>query len=256
MAFLVSSNIREDIFYIKEVEEISTKSEEQVILVFMDDNNVLHTLYGESGGTRWAVIPPLNIVLDWLISRGITIKEAVIIHNHPEEPWFSGIIPSQDDIVLTEVLKWQLALLGIKLVDHIIVSPNDRCSLCKMELYDYGPFVANGFEIKRFIYCFLIQFKFIFENELALNDIILLLEDNLDKLKNYYDRPVLKRAFMDKPQDESFKNNLFMIKTADPLIEMLINFLLKLRDGKRLKVKVDRIMPLGGMLQKRLLCGV
>jgi DNA repair protein RadC len=47
----------------------------------------------------------------------------VIAHNHP-----SGIAePSQSDIQITERLKKALALVDIRVLDHVIVGDNPTC---------------------------------------------------------------------------------------------------------------------------------
>ena len=48
----------------------------------------------------------------------------ILAHNHPS----GNSTPSQDDLVLTADLKKTLAHLGIKLIDHIIVTHSDVMS--------------------------------------------------------------------------------------------------------------------------------
>lgn len=51
----------------------------------------------------------------------------ILTHNHPSgEP-----TPSQADITLTKVLRESLALIGVKVLDHIVVSTQGCASLAE-----------------------------------------------------------------------------------------------------------------------------
>lgn len=57
---------------------------------------------------------------------------AVIAHNHP-----SGIaLPSKDDLLATVSVRDALALIGVKLIDHIIVADDDYVSLRQSDFED------------------------------------------------------------------------------------------------------------------------
>ena len=54
----------------------------------------------------------------------------ILVHNHP-----SGVTePSQADIRLTQHLKKALSLVDVMLIDHLIVTANDACSLAERSL--------------------------------------------------------------------------------------------------------------------------
>lgn len=53
---------------------------------------------------------------------------AILAHNHPS----GGLEPSGADQALTRVLKDALALLDVKLIDHLIVSGNRTKSMAEM----------------------------------------------------------------------------------------------------------------------------
>lgn len=81
------------------------------------------------GGLSQCLADPREI-----FSRAVRKRAAaiVLVHNHP-----SGCCePSQDDINLTKRCIDAGKVLGIKLVDHVIVSDTGYKSLCFSEMYD------------------------------------------------------------------------------------------------------------------------
>ena len=81
------------------------------------------------GGLSQCLADPREI-----FSRAVRKRAAaiVLVHNHP-----SGYCePSQDDINLTKRCIDAGKVLGIKLVDHVIVSDTGYKSLCFSEMYD------------------------------------------------------------------------------------------------------------------------
>jgi|GEM_PF-2184629 DNA repair protein RadC len=250
MASLLASYTPADIFGFSEVKAISTKSEEQAVLVFGSEDNRCKVLCGESCNETWAVIPPVNVLIQWLSRTKEYFHEAVVLHNHPHIPWHGEIIPSDNDIAATEFLKWQLALLGIRLMDHIIVSGDKKQSLSRIDLYQYhSPLKANGFEIKRFIYCFLVQVSVVIKTPPVLNQLIDALEKNLDEMRHYYEQPHYSRIFKSKPSDVNFKKRLLGLSNSDMLIDRLANFLINLDNNKKLKLQPEKIIPYGLELQ-------
>lgn len=151
-----------DVFTINEVNQIARKDLEQVILIFGGDQGKLEVLCGQCWNDKWTIVPPVCKILNWINILNKCFHEALVLHNHPKLPWHGEIIPTDSDITSTEFLKWQLALMGIKLHDHIIVSGNKKRSLLEMNLYNNGPIKTSGFEIKRFLYSFLVQVSLTF----------------------------------------------------------------------------------------------
>lgn len=81
------------------------------------------------GGLSQCLADPREI-----FSRAVRKRAAaiVLVHNHP-----SGCCePSQDDINLTKRCIDAGKVLGIKMVDHVIVSDTDYKSLCFSKMYD------------------------------------------------------------------------------------------------------------------------
>lgn len=56
---------------------------------------------------------------------------AIIAHNHPR----GFALPSREDILVTSRVKDALDTIGVQLIDHIIVAPDDYISLAKSERF-------------------------------------------------------------------------------------------------------------------------
>lgn len=56
--------------------------------------------------------------------------EVVLAHNHPS----GSVAPSRADEALTETLKKALALIDVRVLDHVIVSASGACSMAVMGL--------------------------------------------------------------------------------------------------------------------------
>jgi DNA repair protein RadC len=54
----------------------------------------------------------------------------ILVHNHPS----GDATPSKDDIALTDKIKQAGEILGIKLLDHLIISANDYTAFSEMNL--------------------------------------------------------------------------------------------------------------------------
>jgi len=90
--------------------------EEIVVLYLNNANKVLGVYKGFSGGITAAVVDIRLILAVALkgLSTGI-----IISHNHPS----GALTPSEADKKLTDQLRKAAELFGIKLLDHIIVTP-------------------------------------------------------------------------------------------------------------------------------------
>lgn len=92
--------------------------EELIVLYLNNANKVLGVYKGFSGGITSSVVDIRLILAVALkgLSTGI-----IISHNHP-----SGMLtPSEADKNLTEQLRKAAELFGIKVLDHVIVTPYD-----------------------------------------------------------------------------------------------------------------------------------
>lgn len=61
-------------------------------------------------------------------------RSFLLVHNHPS----GDPRPSQDDIQATQRLKTASEYMGVSLLDHLIVTPDDYCSLQEQKLISTG----------------------------------------------------------------------------------------------------------------------
>jgi DNA repair protein RadC len=64
----------------------------------------------------------------------VNAASVIILHNHPSGDSY----PSRDDIAITHRIKDSLALFGIRLLDHIVISDDSFASLSEKGLMDMG----------------------------------------------------------------------------------------------------------------------
>lgn len=242
-----------DIFNLPEVSRLSRLSVEQAVILLFDDFKNVLALSGQKFREKSTEAPSLCMIINFINQTKINFKYAIVLHNHPLLPWYDTIIPSREDIGSTQLLRWQLALLGIDLVDHIIISGDRKCSFWDNGFYHNGPIKINSFEIKRFLYCFLLQAAASIKHEASLDEAINLLEKNLDINRDYYEKPFWLRFFNLQPGSNNFKKNLLNLKPRDDLIKQLIYVLVKLEDEKQILLCPKCILPFGFSLQKRII---
>lgn len=254
MSPLEYSFFQPEILDINEIKNLGHKSTEQVVMIFINKNKIITTLCGKRFGRTWATAPPLYDIISCLISSREYVNDCIVVHNHPDDlPSFNTIIPSNTDIVSTEILKWQFALLGINLLDHIIICGDRNLSLFQTDLYNPSAGIKiNGFEVKRFLYCFLVQMQTIFEKDFFLAEIVNALETHLDKLRFYYDQPFYSRLFKTEPEDFKFQEKLLWLQNLDDLLQKLVKLLIKLKNGKNMKIDPQHVIPHGMELQDRI----
>ena len=238
---------------ITEVERLKSKTIEQAVIVCVDQNSNFKVICGHKFGYSSTAAPSINMIIQFIKQCKTFFSEAIVVHNHPQLLWHGQIVPSGDDLASTELMKWQLILLGIKLADHVIITNDKKLSLLDGGFYNYDPIKIIGFEIKRFIYCFLEQIALTVEQNPILCSIINLLIQDLDASREYYESPVLKRLFKEKPIHSEFKRELMLLKPLDPLIKKLITALITIDDGKVIQVRPDRILPYGIEFQRKIL---
>ena len=99
------------------------KVREQVQLVLLDDKmNIIKWVKIYEGSVNSANVPIRKIVEIAIENRATNV---IIAHNHPT----GLILPSKDDLRATAKVREALALVDIKLLDHVIVSDNEAASL-------------------------------------------------------------------------------------------------------------------------------
>lgn len=99
------------------------KVREEVQLVLLDDKmNIIKWVKMYEGSVNSANVPIRKIVEIAIENRATNV---IIAHNHPT----GLILPSKDDLRATAKVREALALVDVKLLDHVIVSDNEAASL-------------------------------------------------------------------------------------------------------------------------------
>ena len=99
------------------------KVREEVQLVLLDDKmNIIKWVKIYEGSVNSANVPIRKIVEIAIENRATNV---IIAHNHPT----GLILPSKDDLRATAKVREALALVDVKLLDHVIVSDNEAASL-------------------------------------------------------------------------------------------------------------------------------
>ena len=107
---------------------LANKDHEVFAVLFLDVQNRLLALKEMFQGTLTQTsVYPREVVLHALKYQAAAV---VLAHNHP-----SGTVqPSRADEALTQTLKTALALIDVRVLDHIIVAPGDALSMAERGL--------------------------------------------------------------------------------------------------------------------------
>ena len=107
---------------------LSRKPHEVFAVLFLDAQNKLIALEEMFRGTLTQTsVYPREVVVKALQHQAAAV---VLAHNHP-----SGTVqPSRADEALTQTLKAALALVDVRVLDHIIVAPGDALSMAEKGL--------------------------------------------------------------------------------------------------------------------------
>jgi DNA repair protein RadC len=102
--------------------------QEQFAVLFLDAQNRLMEMQVMFRGTlTQTVVHPREIVREALILGAAAV---VLAHNHP-----SGTVqPSRADEALTQTIKAALALVDVRVLDHVIVAPGNSLSMAERGL--------------------------------------------------------------------------------------------------------------------------
>ena len=114
----------EDIW--NEVKHYAERNQEQLlVLSFNGAGELLSINVATVGLVDRVVMHPREIFAEAIKERAVSV---VIVHNHP-----SGILtPSEADRILTVKITKAGSLLGIKVLDHLIISPTEYYSFREM----------------------------------------------------------------------------------------------------------------------------
>lgn len=107
---------------------LSTRRQEVFAVLFLDVQNRLLAMEELFQGTLTQTsVYPREVVLRALHHQASAV---VLSHNHP-----SGTVqPSRADEMLTQTLKATLALIDVRVLDHIIVAPGEALSMAERGL--------------------------------------------------------------------------------------------------------------------------
>lgn len=100
-------------------------------------NNTKGWVKISSGGLSSCIVDPILIAkfaIDSLASG------VILVHNHPS----GGLIPSKQDIELTNKIKKALELFNILILDHIILCPTTAINTNIGKKNEYYSFADNG----------------------------------------------------------------------------------------------------------------
>lgn len=101
--------------------KIGSNPKETLMVFYLDSGRHMIDYDIFQGTVDYTTVYAREIAERALLSHACGI---ILAHNHPS----GNLTPSQDDLVLTADLKKILAHLGIKLIDHIIVTHSDVMS--------------------------------------------------------------------------------------------------------------------------------
>ena len=118
----------EDIYRLLK-KDLFGEGKEILYLVSLDSRNrVIAKDLISVGTVSETIVHPREIYRQALSRNAVSI---VLVHNHPSQ----DIKPSTEDILVTEKVIKAGKLMGISLVDHVVVSDNDYCSLKALNLF-------------------------------------------------------------------------------------------------------------------------
>ncbi|MEO5796698.1 MAG: DNA repair protein RadC [Rhodoferax sp.] len=107
---------------------LAAKGHEVFAVLFLDVQNRLLALEELFRGTLTQTsVYPREVVLRALHHQAASV---VLAHNHPS----GSVQPSRADEVLTHTLKAALALVDVRVLDHIIVAPGEALSMAEKGL--------------------------------------------------------------------------------------------------------------------------
>lgn len=101
----------------------ANESKEKVYVICLDSKSDVRATKLISTGNADAAIVDTKELAKFILQKGYS--DIILVHNHPN----GHSKPSNEDIVFTKQIVTTLAPLGIKVVDHVVVSPFDATSM-------------------------------------------------------------------------------------------------------------------------------
>lgn len=103
-------------------DKFKEKSQEYFYAIYLDNNKrIIKEKLLYMGTINQTLIHPMDIFKEAYLSSAISI---VCIHNHPS----GNVLPSKNDIEITNNLRNIGKLMGIEIIDHIIIGQNNYYS--------------------------------------------------------------------------------------------------------------------------------
>jgi len=107
----------------KYLDEFKNQDREMFIVIGLDtDNKPCYREINSMGTLNSSLIHPREVFKKAII---MSCNSIIIAHNHPS----GNIEPSEEDIQITNKLKQAGEIIGIKLLDHIIITKGDYKSI-------------------------------------------------------------------------------------------------------------------------------
>ena len=120
-ASITNSN---DIYQLMRMQGYDTAEQETFMVFAMDTrNNILDKAEVSKGGVNVVHVQPSDVLRPALLKA---CPQIIVAHNHPS----GDSTPSPDDRLLTERISSAAALMGIRLLDHVIVARGNYYSFC------------------------------------------------------------------------------------------------------------------------------
>jgi DNA repair protein RadC len=116
----ITSSADAAIYIIDGFDQNTIGMKEQFVVLYLNSANYIIGLYRASSGGLSGTVADIRIILS--IGLKVLASSMIIAHNHP-----SGTLkPSSNDIELTSKIKQAAKLMDIKLLDHLIIVPNNQ----------------------------------------------------------------------------------------------------------------------------------
>ena len=118
----------EDVYNLKEVQEIKNALQEHLLLVGLNNANKIRSIRILGIGSQNCVMIPIKDIIRTAMLT--TSEKVILVHNHP-----SGTLnPSKHDIDLTFRSKTMLEALNIEFLDHLIVTEEGYTSIASQKM--------------------------------------------------------------------------------------------------------------------------
>ncbi len=119
----ISVRVPEDILQIKEISELSIKDTEHFDIITLDASSCMIRSHNITKGlVDHSLIHPREVFRPAISDNALSV---ICVHNHPS----GNPDPSNADIKITDQLIQAGEIIGIKVVDHIIITSNGILSM-------------------------------------------------------------------------------------------------------------------------------